>query len=166
MARTKEEYNASTRDELRELCKKRGLPVGGKKDEIVKRLMENDATIEESPVSAQASPVAIDSHHDPVLTGELALYNKRVMQRLGTHENMIIKNQGDIAGLQVGHNDLEGRHENLEGRHEKLGETCGRQFARLHRSASKSERKLKELQRSAARTDRELKELKKALKFE
>ena len=50
------DYNSMTVEELRALCRAQGLAVGGKKAELVARLLDADAPSEEAVEAAEDAP--------------------------------------------------------------------------------------------------------------
>ena len=51
--------------QLRLLCKQRGLPVEGKKEELISRLLETEPQINDMQLQAWESQFAFDSHAAP-----------------------------------------------------------------------------------------------------
>ena len=56
------DYDAMTLLDLKKLCKERGLKVGGRKDEVVIRLMEYDEALTGRCSAATAIPQVIPMH--------------------------------------------------------------------------------------------------------
>ena len=65
------DYESMTYNDLRSLCKERGLDATGTKVELIARLQANDAPSEEIPISDEAATEASDAPSEEAVSNEV-----------------------------------------------------------------------------------------------
>ena len=65
------DYESMTYNDLRSLCKERGLDATGTKVELIARLQANDAPSEEIPISDEAATEASDTPSEEAVSNEV-----------------------------------------------------------------------------------------------
>ena len=70
------DYESMTYNDLRSLCKERGLDATGTKVELIARLQADDAPSEEIPISEEAATEASDAPSEEIPISEEAVSNE------------------------------------------------------------------------------------------